>query len=447
MNMKFAKAVVVAAVSMSAMMAFTACDETTAGAQGVAGVQGEPGADGKNGKDGRDGADGRDGKNGKDGTSCTATKLSDGSGFELSCDDEVVGVIKNGKDGNPGEDGASCTVEGVTDEESGKTGYKLTCGETPMGIVWNGEKGDAGESCTVADTTDSETERTGYKLLCGNKLKGVVWNGEKGDKGDPGDPGEAGESCTVKAVTGGYDVYCGGVKKGTLKNGESGTVTNLSDVFDLDYYNRLLLGQKGSGFFWKASDGHTATVNGSGSAYWNYWTDADEDIPGNSGFSWAIKGIIDSKTWDDFDDELIESVGGVGGTIVLKKNEKLGWNLVEVQLVCENEKACFDPSKMLGLCVEYISEFVSTQVRIHYENEKNNGYARPYINIPASSKKRVVNLPWAAFNKTPEWASVEVGVADAIKAMNGLDVLVSSNNTNQVGDLIVYKVGAYGTCE
>jgi len=436
MNMKFAKAAVVAAVSMSAMIAFSACDETTAGAQGVAGVQGEPGADGKNGKDGRDGADGRDGKNGKDGTSCTATKLSDGSGFELSCDDEVVGIIKNGKDGDPGEDGKSCTVEGVTDEESGKTGYKLTCGETPMGVVWNGEKGDAGESCTVVDTTDSETERTGYKLLCGNKLKGVVWNGEKGD---------AGESCTVKAVTNGYDVYCGGVKKGTLKNGKDGSAVNL----DIDYYNRLLMGFKGKGFLWKYTKTNPSKISiGESVAYWSYWTDAAENIPGASGFDWtASAGIVDSDPTDGITDEIIENIGGVGGKVILKANEELGYNLVEVQLICDQGEACFETSEMLGLCIEYVSDFDNTQVRIHYKGEKDNSYARPYVNIPPTKEKKILNLPWAAFNKTPGWADVEVSVSDAIKVMTGLDVEVENANVAKNGKLIVSKVGAYGTCE
>ena len=366
-------------------------------------------------------------------------------GFKLSCDDEVIGIIKNGVDGEDGEDGKSCTVADTTDEDLGNTGYKLICGEKLKGVLWNGVKGDSGESCTVADTTHETTGQTGYKLMCGNKLKGVVWNGEKGD---PGDPGEPGESCTVKAVTDGYDVYCGGVKKGTLKNGANGTVANLSDIFDLDYYNKLLLGQKGSGFFWKASDGQWFSV-GDAHASWSYWTDAaDTENPGSSGFNWgAIPGIADAVGTAIFPVDVLEELNGVGGNVVLKANKALGWNMVEVQIVCDEAIPCFETSTMLGLCLEYVSTFEETQVRIHYANENKNGYARPYAYIPASSKKKVVNLPWAVFNKTPGWASIEVGVADAIKVMIGLDVLVENHNKEESGEMIVYKVGAYGTCE
>jgi hypothetical protein len=102
---------------------------------------------------------------------------------------------------------------------------------------------------------------------------------------------------------------------------------------------------------------------------------------------------------------------------------------------------------MLGLCIEYVSDFDNTQVRIHYKGEKDNSYARPYVNIPPTKEKKILNLPWAAFNKTPGWADVEVSVSDAIKVMTGLDVEVENANVAKSGYLIVSKIGAYGTCE
>ncbi|MBR4917508.1 MAG: hypothetical protein IKZ45_10660, partial [Fibrobacter sp.] len=37
---------------------------------------------------------------------CTSTSLSDGTGFEIFCNGESIGTVKNGKDGADGKDGA-----------------------------------------------------------------------------------------------------------------------------------------------------------------------------------------------------------------------------------------------------------------------------------------------------------------------------------------------------
>ena len=94
------------------------------GKDGVDGKDGKNGADGKDGVDGKDGKNGADGKNGKDGSSCTASALPDGSGYELTCGGKVVGNISNGTNGLNGSDGTGCTIE------EGENGVvTLTCGE------------------------------------------------------------------------------------------------------------------------------------------------------------------------------------------------------------------------------------------------------------------------------------------------------------------------------
>ena len=456
MNMKFAKVAVVVAVSMSAMMAFTACDETTAGAQGVAGVQGEPGANGKDGKDG------------KDGVSCTAKEISDGSGYTISCGGEYVGVLLNGKDGKKGDDGkdgASCSATILADS----TGYALICDNKMVGTIKNGvnglqgiqgiqgergEKGQDGSSCTVVDTTDSKTERTGYKLLCADTLKGVVWNGLDGEQGDDG------VSCTVKAVTDGYDVYCGGVKTGSLKNGKDGSNCTVMDTTDSKTERtgfKLLCadtlkgvvwnGFNDNGFLWKYSKTNPNEVYiGETVAYWAYWTDAV--LSGTSGFDWtAPTGLMDSEPTSGFTGEQIEKLGGVGGNVILKVNEELGWNQVYVTLGCLNKEPCFESSEMRGLCIEYQSDFENTQVKIQYKDEDKNNFARPYVNIPSTKEKKTLNLLWTAFKKTPDWADVELSASDAIKVMTGIDVAVENANAAKSGELMVYKLGAYGSCE
>ena len=439
MNMKFAKVAVIAAVSMSAMMVFTACDETTAGAQGVAGAQGEPGA---NGKDGRDG---------KDGVSCTAKEISDGSGYTISCGGEYVGVLLNGKDGKKGDDGkdgASCSATILADS----TGYALICDNKMVGTIKNGvnglqgiqgiqgergEKGQDGSSCTVVDTTDSKTERTGYKLLCADTLKGVVWNGLDGEQGDKGDDGE---SCTVKAVTDGYDVYCGGVKTGSLKNGKDGIISNISELFDLDFYNKMFLGQEGSGLSWKAADG-AILESGVMTAKWQHFTDT-MGIHATSGFDFeAPWGLADAKGWAEYTDEQIKNIGAAGGKVV-----KAAKSYVDFYF---RFRDVLPVSDMLGLCLEYESDQEDLQMGIKYKGEDDNNYARPFFQLsPTTEHSITLNIPWGAFNKSNDWGTVEAGVADVIKVMTGVS-FKSHNGTEktQTGVIKVYKLGAYGTCE
>lgn len=424
MKKSFFKISAFVAVSLISSIALTACEDGADGAQGVAGAQGEQG---------------------EPGTSCTAKKLKDGSGYELKCDGETVGTILNGEEGkqgepgekgDPGANGTNCTVADTMDAVKGRAGYKLICADTLKGVVWDGVNGEAGASalelsgyddmdelldalkgdpgksgtsCTVADTTDrGDSTRTGYKLLCGSTLKGVVWNGEKGQKGDPAD-------------------------------------------LTLEYYNKLLLGQKGESFSWRKNDGYMVTIDGNPYG-WSYWTDRAEG--GSSGFNWGqVPGIVTSGTDGAFTAEIVEEVEGVGGQVLLKGayyNTKLDLNNVNsetsVQFGCWWDDCKINTEKMLGLCLEYISEFDNTELRIAYTGEQANGYARPYYKLPKTSTKKIINVPWAAFEKSPNWGATNVDVASAIKSTVGVGIHVMSYEEAS-GNLLITKLGAYGACE
>ena len=93
---------------------------------------------------------------------CTSTSLSDGTGFEIFCNGESIGTVKNGKDGKDGADGED-GADGA-DGRDGKDGK-------------DGKKGDPG-----ADGKD----------------------GEKGDQGNPGVDGKDGENgsgCSIQEST------------------------------------------------------------------------------------------------------------------------------------------------------------------------------------------------------------------------------------------------------
>jgi len=258
----------------------------TDGTDGQNGKDGKNGADGKAGEkgtDGKNGADGTNGTNGTDGTSCTVAdttdEISNRAGYKLVCGAEFKGVVwdgidgldgrdgidgidgERGADGEKGDDGAngtSCTVADATDEATGRTGYKLVCGEEDKGTVWNGingidgergnrgekgETGAAGTSCTVADTTDEINNRTGYKLVCGGENKGTVWNGVDGNDGT---------SCTLEDLSNGAGskIVCGGDSVGVVLNANGGMcgsnvyslTTQICDTRDNQPYRIVTIG-------------------------------------------------------------------------------------------------------------------------------------------------------------------------------------------------------------
>ena len=99
-------------------------------------LKGEKGAKGDEGKAGEDG------KDGKDGSSCSATKLKDGSGYEVKCGGKVVGTITNGKDGE------SCTTKAV------EGGVEVSCPGSEPVVIKNGTNGENGTSCNIVSDKD-----------------------------------------------------------------------------------------------------------------------------------------------------------------------------------------------------------------------------------------------------------------------------------------------------
>ena len=158
-------------------------------------LKGEKGAKGDEGKAGENGKNGEDGK---DGSSCSATKLKDGSGIEVKCNGKLVGTITNGENG---KDGESCTTKAV------EGGVEVSCPGSEPVVIKNGDKGANGKSAYELSGTDKTLEEWLASLK-----------------------GKDGESCTTKAVEGGVEVSCPGsepvvIKNGT--NGENGTSCNI----------------------------------------------------------------------------------------------------------------------------------------------------------------------------------------------------------------------------
>ena len=93
---------------------------------------------------------------------CTSTSLSDGTGFEIFCNGESIGTVKNGKDGEPGA--------------AGKDGAP-------------GEKGDKGDTGAKGDKGDDGAPGTNGT------------NGINGTNGKDGTPGADGAGCKIQEST------------------------------------------------------------------------------------------------------------------------------------------------------------------------------------------------------------------------------------------------------
>jgi uncharacterized protein (TIGR02145 family) len=80
---------------------------------------------------------------------CTSTSLSDGTGFEIFCNGESIGTVRNGKDGADGKDGAPGA--------KGDDGAPGTNGT-------NGTNGKDGTSCAITGST-----ATSVTIACGTE--------------------------------------------------------------------------------------------------------------------------------------------------------------------------------------------------------------------------------------------------------------------------------------
>lgn len=176
--------------SDSVWKATSASLNSTETKNGTDGKNGADGKDGKNGSDGKDGSDGKNGTDGKDGASCTVSALKDSSGYDIICDGKKVGTLLNGKNGakgdkgdngvkgddgakgDNGKNGTTCSAKELSDG----SGYELSCDGKIVGTIKNGTKGEKGDDGTAC-TSKALEDGSGYELSCGGKVVGTVKNG------------------------------------------------------------------------------------------------------------------------------------------------------------------------------------------------------------------------------------------------------------------------------
>ena len=196
------------------------------------------------GEKGETGAAGKNGSDGANGTSCTVKPVknkADLNGLEVTCGKTVVDTIWNGaagkdgkpgdsgKDGSDGANGTSCTAKSV-ENDAGLKGFELTCGETVVGTIWDGQKGSDGGTgkdgvgCSLTDDGngsvevtcgegDDATTATLYKAVCDTK---------------PYDPGKA--FCSEGEL---YDL-CGGKSYEPKKQYCLKVTRNETDIYTVE---------------------------------------------------------------------------------------------------------------------------------------------------------------------------------------------------------------------
>lgn len=167
------------------------------------------------GKDGADGADGRKGKSGL-----------------------------QGEQGEAGTPGVGCFAENIVSEDSSRTGFVVTCGDSAVAdTLWNGIDGKDGEdgengkngsspsfatSCALNPVvSDDSVKRTGLEIVCDSAVVDTLWNGTDGANGATGEKGETGSSCTSVPVAlengrTGFEITCGSAEPDTIWNGVDG---------------------------------------------------------------------------------------------------------------------------------------------------------------------------------------------------------------------------------
>jgi len=95
---------------------------------------------------------------------CTSTSLSDGTGFEIFCNGESIGTVKNGKDGAEGQKGDKGDPgENGTNGQKGDKGDPGDKGENGT----NGKKGDKGDTGTGCAIKESST--LSVTIVCGTE--------------------------------------------------------------------------------------------------------------------------------------------------------------------------------------------------------------------------------------------------------------------------------------
>ncbi len=321
-------------------------------------------------------------------------------------------------------------------------------------VAYSSEKNSSSDSGKTEPVASSSSETT------------TSSSESKGEQGEQGEKGEDGTSCTATELEdgSGFTLSCGGMDVGTIKNGNDGKdgldgKDGKDGVYELtlEEYNKLLLGQKGTGFdAWSyATSGkniHSNLDKGlDWSGHWGTYLDLSESQ--KAGATPSVVNFGKTKTyrhapttgtdsWLTIPEEQLENCNGVCGTI------EYGTAPYPYVSVKANMGAPGDVSGWLGVCAEYTSDVdVVIQLDLDYDFMVNViNYDSPGFTVPASSKTAVVNIPWGLMTQMGWGYAGKIEARDAIKMVKGINITFNKKES-LTASFNITKIGAYGTCE
>ncbi len=405
-----------------------------------------------------------EGEKGADGTSCSAKELKDKSGYELSCNGEVVGTIKNGEDGVDGidgKDGTSCSAKELDD----KSGFKIVCGGEVVGTIKNGEKGIDGKdgengkdgtACTAKELSD----KSGYELTCDGEVVGIIKNGKDAVVVDDtsyglGDCTLARQNTVARFTvdnqyyickTGAWklaslleiDTYqqvCNATNEGEIITGLSSNIKYTCTNGKWTYANLLWNGANG--------DYRVDTGLDDGSDESGYWYSYDdENFGGSSAITWPV---ATGNAYDYFAlDPIIDKCGGLCGDVSLGAGYDypfvgVGFNLTGPDLTGA------DITSWGGICVIYTATGIAPILELSPEDEANLTEYNNYIaTLPLSLSATSVDLPWSRFKQESGWGN-KVDQAEYLTKVAAINFKFS-DKAGTSGHFNIIAIGKYGTC-
>lgn len=323
-----------------------------------------------------------------------------------------------------------------------------------------GEKAESSSSDEVAYSSEKNSSSDSGKTepVASSSSETTTSSSEsKGEQGEQGEKGEDGTSCTATELEdgSGFTLSCGGMDVGTIKNGNDGKdgldgKDGKDGVYELtlEEYNKLLLGQKGTGFdAWSyATSGKNIVTNLSETGLWN----ASAGIGIGTGTA-PVVVLGRENTWQ-FDgsfgipEEPIKDCNGVCGTITYGTEGQYPW----VVIIAWLKKTGGDISSWLGVCMEYTST-IDVKLKVELDNdisEMLGGDVPAYEGIPAASEKTIINVPWGLFAQLG-WGNKErIETKDALQHSKGIGVVFQvPGGEKKTASFNITKLGAYGTCE
>jgi len=175
------------------------------------------------------------------------------------------------------------------------------------------------------------------------------------------------------------------------------------------------------------------------SGYWYEYKDWDNG--GTSHFIYPAD--VEENEYQNFFGPLIETYGGLRGTVMLDDGYEYPFAGLAFNIVSENEEGA-DISDWGGICVVYEST-VGFLIELAVEDEARvTEYNNYKTNVTKSTIMTVADFPWAKFKQESGWGKT-VAQGTALASVSTIR-LKFSGAAGTSGDFLFQSLGRLGTC-